>query len=94
MSTVSYLARRQLRHGWRSLVGIALLIAVVGGLTLGAIAGGARTATALDRMAAVTKPYDVLVNPFAGDGSALTVEKVRALPMVDRVSRATPLVAH
>jgi hypothetical protein len=52
-------ARLQLRRGWRGLVGIAVLVALVGGLLPGAAAGARRTATAVDRMIVSTETADV-----------------------------------
>jgi hypothetical protein len=81
------LARLQLRHGWRSLVAIAVLVAIGGGLTLAGIAGARRTRSAVDRMTAESETFDVLVNPDQGDESALDYEDVAALPMVEEASR-------
>ncbi len=81
------LARAQLRRGWRSLVGIALLIALVGGLALAGMAGAQRTLTAVDRMIDATDAADISVNPDMGDESVLDFDKVAALPMVTDFSR-------
>ena len=81
------LARAQLRRGWRSLVGIVLLIALVGGLMLAGLAGAQRTRTAVDRMIDATDAADILVNPDNGDESVLDFDTVAALPMVADFSR-------
>lgn len=81
------LARAQLRHGWRNLIGIVLLVALIGGLVLGGLAGAQRTRTAVDRMIAQNEASDVLVNPDNGDDSALDFDQVAALPMVAAFSR-------
>ncbi len=81
------LARSQLRHGWRSLVGIVVLVALIGGLVLGGLAGAQRTRTAVDRMIEQNEVSDVLVNPNDGDESALDFDRVAALPMVAEFSR-------
>lgn len=81
------LARAQLRRGWRSLVGIVLLITLVGGLALAGLAGAQRTRTAVDRMIDATDAADISVNPDMGDESVLDFDKVAALPMVADFSR-------
>lgn len=81
------LARAQLRHGWRSLAGIVVLVTPIGGLVLAGLAGAERTRTAVDRMIEKNEVSDVAVNPDKGDGSALNFDKVAALPMVAELSR-------
>ena len=41
--------RSEWRSGWRALLGLALLIALGGGVTLAALAGARRADTAIDR---------------------------------------------
>ena len=81
------LARAQLRHGWRSLAGIVVLVALIGGLVLAGLAGTQRTRTAVDRMIEQNEVSDVAVNPDVGDESALDFDLVAALPMVEEFSR-------
>ena len=85
--TALIVAAAQLRHGWRSLVGIAVLVGLAGGLVLAGLAGATRTASAVDRMIDATGTADVLVNPNNGDDSALDFDEVAALPMVAEFSR-------
>jgi ABC-type lipoprotein release transport system permease subunit len=87
------LARAQLRHGWRNLVGIAVLVALIGGLVLAGLAGAQRTRTAVDRMIEKNEVSDVLINPDLGDESALDFDKVAALPMVAAFSRVHGVAA-
>jgi ABC-type lipoprotein release transport system permease subunit len=87
------LARSQLRHGWRSLVGIVVLVAVIGGLVLGGLAGAQRTRTAVDRMIEQNEVSDVLVNPNKGGDTALDFDLVAALPMVAEFSRSVGVVS-
>jgi hypothetical protein len=82
MSGVGWLVRTQLRRGWRSYVGLALLIGLAGGLVIAGFAGARRNATAFDRMVRATNGWDVLVNPDRGNDSSLTMEQIRALPQV------------
>ncbi len=81
------LARTQVRHGWRNLAGIVVLVALIGGLVLAGLAGAQRTRTAVDRMIEQNEVSDVLVNPDMGDDSVLDFELVAALPMVAEFSR-------
>ena len=85
--TAALLAQAQLRRGWRNLVGLSLLIALVGGLVLAGLAGAERTRTAVDRMVSNTEPFDVLINPSDGDASRLDYDAVAELPMVADMSR-------
>ena len=74
-------------RGWRSLIGLSLLIALVAALVLAGFAGAQRTRTAVDRMIDATEASDVNVNPEDGDESALNFDDVAALPMVAEFSR-------
>ena len=96
--TALIVAAAQLRHGWRSLVGIAVLVGLAGGLVLAGLAGASRTASAVDRMIDATDAADVLVNPNNGDScltgtrsrqpcSVLNFDDVAALPVVAEFSR-------
>ena len=85
--TAFALARAQLRHGWRNLIGIVVLVALIGGLVLAGLAGAQRTRSAVDRMIDQQDVSDVLVNPDLGDESALDFDEVAALPMVADFSR-------
>lgn len=60
MGAVGLVVRAELRHRWRSLLALALLVAMVGGLVLGAIAAGRRTASAFPRFVQ-TYGYDAFV---------------------------------
>ena len=80
------IAAAQLRHGWRNLVGIAVLVALVGGLALAGLAGAIRTSTAVDRFIESRETADIAVNPDDGDDSALDFSAVAALPMVEELS--------
>lgn len=81
------LARTELRHGWRNLVGIVVLVALIGGLVLGGLAGAQRTRTAVDRMIEQNEVSDVLINPNDGDDSVLDYALVASLPMVAEFSQ-------
>lgn len=65
--------RSEWRRGWRSLVGLALLIAVGGGVTLTAFGGARRADTAFDRfLDRVSSPIDVSAAGIEDDLSVYT----------------------
>jgi ABC-type lipoprotein release transport system permease subunit len=68
VSTVLVIFRSELRRRWRSWVILVVLVAVVGGLALAAVAAGRRTASAFPRFVA-DHGYDVYIfndKPVAG----------------------------
>lgn len=87
MSATTVVAGSQFRRAWRSLLMLGLLVALASGLAMAGIAGARRTASVLDRAVERTQAWDVLVNPDEGQGSALTLEAIAALPMVADASR-------
>lgn len=62
MSVVWFWFRASLRARARSYVGVAVLLALLGGLTLATFAGARRTASAYDRFRAAGEALDVQVN--------------------------------
>jgi len=60
VSTVLVIFRSELRRRWRSWVILVVLVAVVGGLALAAVAAGRRTASAFPRFVA-DHGYDVYI---------------------------------
>lgn len=76
----------ELRHRWRPMLAVALLIGISGGLVIGSLAGARRTATAFPRMVDGTAAADVLVNPDMGAFSALDPDALASLPGVARTS--------
>ena len=58
---VGLVARSELRSRWRALLGLALLVAFVGAVSLAGFAGARRTASALDRFETATLARDVRV---------------------------------
>lgn len=77
-------AGHELRRHWRAHLGLAALVAVVGGTVLAVFAGAHRTSTALDRLVAYSRTTPdsfAVVGP--GDGR---IAQVAALPQVDEVA--------
>ncbi|MCW2632311.1 MAG: ABC-type transport system, involved in lipoprotein release, permease component, partial [Pseudonocardia sp.] len=83
MGIVAQWLRIDLRRRWRSLLVLALLIALASGTVLAAVAGARRGASAVDRLLAETLPATVVArtNTLGFDWS-----KVRAMPGVEAVS--------
>ncbi len=93
MNGTGWLVGTQLRRGWRSYVGLALLVGLAGGLVIAGFAGARRNATAFDRMIEATDGWDVLINPDQGLDSALTLDQVTALPQVAAAGRVDGMSA-
>ncbi len=87
---MSLLWRSELRRGWRGLLVFTVLVAVIGGLTLAALAGARRTASSFNRFLASSRSQDALV--FARDVTPAEVARLRALPGVDAVGYARALM--
>jgi hypothetical protein len=80
--------RAGLRQDWRGLVVLALIVALIGGVALGALAGARRTDTAVSR-------FQQYAGPTEGDVSAdpRTMDKIAALPGVAYTGRAGFMLA-
>jgi ABC-type antimicrobial peptide transport system permease subunit len=72
-----------LRRRWRSLVALALLVALSSGVIMMSLAGARRASTSVERLTERTKPLTVLVLPNA---PGFDWEPVRALPQVEALS--------
>ena len=63
---VAYRLRANLRRWWRVGFGLALLVAVLGGVVLATAAGARRTSSAYGRLLDVVNPPELLVSPPGG----------------------------
>lgn len=87
MAGVLYRARRVLRAEWLPALGLAVAVAVIGGVTLALAAGVLRTATAADRYEeAQGDGFDVAIEQATGLPRA---DELETLPAVDSVEMAT-----
>ena len=84
MGSSAFLARLQIRRRWRSLVVVALFVAIALGLATALIAGARRSTSVVHRYFDATIPYDLAVGGFGLDRA-----QIRALPGVERVDRDT-----
>ena len=80
MSTIWYWTLRSLRARARAYVGVAVLLALLGGLTLASFAGARRTASAYPRFRQAGGALDVQVN--SGDFEAQNPEVAGQMPGV------------
>ena len=104
MAGVSLWVRREWSRRWLGLLGLGLLIAVVGGVTLAVVNGARRTSTAFDRLRDVTNAFEVTVEvqaPETADGIDVSVipppdelaERIAAVEGVEGVTVATFVAA-
>ena len=87
MSAIWMRVRSELRTGKRSILGLALLIALAGAAVLGPLAGARRTDSAYDRFLAESNVHDVETNegvPGLGYNYRLDLSAAAALPQVDQ----------
>src|SRR6478672_991469 len=75
--------RVELRRRWRSLAVLALLVALASGTVMAAVAGARRSASAIERFQALTKPSTVAVYSNTAD---FDWAKVRTMPGVEALS--------
>lgn len=83
MSPVTYRLRAEARTQWRLWLGVAVLIGILGGLTMGLLAGARRTGSAYERFLATTDPSDVLIAESTDFGTTkIDLDAAAALPEV------------
>ncbi|HTK17125.1 MAG TPA: ABC transporter permease [Acidimicrobiia bacterium] len=88
-----YRFRSTFRDRWPGYLTVALLVGLLGGLSMGAIAGGRRTQSSFPKFLKSTHPSDLLVvhNDSARDdnsGDAAFLRRLASLPHVRRVRSA------
>jgi hypothetical protein len=84
MASVGQLVRSDLRRRWRSLLAVALLVGLVGGLVLTAVAGARRTDSAYPRLLEALDTSDVSV-----EVAPEYFDEIAALPQVEAVAPAS-----
>lgn len=95
MAAVGLRLRAELGRRWRSWLGVAIIIGLVGGAVLALVAGARRTDSAYSRFLDAQNAYDVLIAKDTGDfgteappGPPLDAAAIKALPGVKDVAAA------
>jgi ABC-type antimicrobial peptide transport system permease subunit len=88
MATVWLTLRTDLRHRWRALLSLALLLGLIGGVVLTAAAGARRTDTAYPRLLSWANASQVDIIPAANGLPADYYAALRKLPQVAAMSTA------
>lgn len=83
MAAVWYRARAELRRRWRAALGLALLVGLVGAVTLTVVAGARRSASAYSRFQATSRSGHVTL--YFSDPARL--QQVEGLPQVEAAGR-------
>ena len=84
VGAVGLRGRAELRARWKAVAGLALLIAVAGGVVVAAAAGARRTDSAMDRFFGEFRPDDGEVDTNAPEA----LRAIAALPQVEDLSRS------
>jgi hypothetical protein len=85
------LVRRSLRTNRRAILGLALVIALAGGVALTSIAAARRTASAFPRYLDASKTSDLAINPVADDDSGENVAPVSVEVILGFIEQARRL---
>jgi len=95
MGFAAYWSRASFRRRWRGLAGIALLLGLVGGLSLFALAGARRTQSAYPRFLRSTNPSTmaVVVGGMSGDGRADGYDEMDQIAHLPQVVSARAYVS-
>ena len=81
MGGILFAARADLRHRWRSILVMALVIGIAGGVVLASFAGARRTRSAFDRLRTETRAGDLSIN-LASAGTRFAA-RIGNLPEVE-----------
>jgi len=87
MASVWMRLRAELRARWRATVMLALLLGLVGGGTLAAVAGARRTQSAYPRFVERYRGFDVAVSTGGHEQTPEIFERIAGLPMVIRAEQ-------
>ena len=94
VSAAVYRFRATIRTDWKSLLALALLVAVAGGAVLASVGAARRTASAYAQMREATNAWDVLINPNNGSQSTLTMAQIRSVPGVAAAGRVDGAILY
>lgn len=83
MRAALLLTRSELRRRWPSLLVLAVLVAITGGVMLTAVAGARRTASSYNRFIDTSRNHDVIL--FVDDIRPADVARLRAMPGVEAI---------
>ena len=83
MGAVRLIARVELRRGWPSLLGVAVIVALVSGAVLAALVGARRTSTTVDRFRDWAAASDVTYQAADEDRAEAVLAAVRDLPEIE-----------
>lgn len=102
LRVAGYRYRATFGHRWGGYLSLVLLVGLVGGLAMGALAGARRTQSSFATYLASTNPSSLGITVFGGIGnggggapaySASAVEAIARLPDVRHVEAAIPIAA-
>jgi hypothetical protein len=88
-----YRLRSTARAGFGGLAGVAIVIALIGGVAMASIAAGRRTQSSYPEFLASTNPSDLDITYFGGPAPAEMTEAVDGLPDVAHVESSLELAA-
>lgn len=102
LRVAGYRFRSTFRHRWGGYLSLVLLVGLVGGLSMGALAAARRTQSSFATYLASTNPSNLGITVFGGVGngggvaptySSSAVEAIARLPGVRHVEAAVPIAA-
>lgn len=102
LGVASYRFRASFGHRWGSYLSLVLLVGLVGGLSMGALAAARRTQSSFATYLASTNPSTLDITVFGGVGngggsapsySLSAVKAIARLPGVNHVEAAIPIAA-
>ncbi len=91
MGGILFAARADLRHRWRNILVVGLVIGLAGGVVLASLAGSRRTRSAFDRFRTETRAGDLSIS--ISPVSTRFAARIGNLPGVETWAQVTPLAA-